>query len=148
VTLDDDIERVLAEHCGAPGATAEQIRGLEARLGFRLPEDMQAFYRSCDGASLFSRPDSPFRILPLRAVETMREFMYGSSDEQYGTSSLICFCDTQDRSGLAIELAAGPRYGEVHDCYPLVFPGDSTRVAASFREFLSLVLSREGERWW
>ena len=148
MTFENDIERVFAEHHARPGASAEEIAGLEARLGRRLPEDMVAFYRRCDGASLFGHPDSPFRILPIREVETMREFMYGSSDERYGPASLVCFCDTLDRSGLAIELAAGPQYGEVWDCYPLVWPEDGFVVASSFTQFLSRVLASGGEHWW
>lgn len=148
MTFENDIERVLAEHHAAPAASAEQIAQLEARLGLRVPADMAAFYRRCDGASLFGHSDSPFRILPLREVQAMREFMYGSNDDGYGPGSLVCFCDTQDRSGLAIELAAGPRYGEVRDCYPLVWPVHSDRVAGSFTQFLSSVLGGGGVRWW
>lgn len=144
----DLVEVVRKKHFASPGASEGAIVATEKRLGRSLPLELALFYRLTDGASLFSCRDPLYRILPLLELELMRTFMYGASDPDYGSDTLVCVCDMRDRSGIAVELAQGASYGEMRYCYPMEFPASSTRVAGGFAEFLAKALGSDNVLFW
>ena len=146
--LEESIRIVVHAHYAAPGVEESEIARLVARLGFTLPDEVLAFYKRCNGARLFSWSDPVFDILPMSAIIGMGEFMYGSNGPECGPASMVCFCGTGERGGLALDLASGPTYGEVRHCYPLMFPEDSILVASGFCEFLWRAVNCGGESWW
>jgi hypothetical protein len=149
------IQQMLAEisrkHYPNSPATPAQIDEFERRAGWHLDPDLRAFYLHCDGADLFERPNSPYRILPLAGVIRARVAIRGKDDDSRGPASWYVLCDVQDGNYVVVDVGTrqGDRYPLI-DGYRELFPDPEYcgRIADSFSEFLDKALRSGGNHYW
>jgi hypothetical protein len=149
------IQQMLAEisrrHFPNSPATPAQIEEFERRAGWRLDPDLRAFYLHCDGADLFERPNSPYRILPLAGVIRARVAIRGKDDDSRGPASWYVLCEVQDGNYVVVDVGSqqGDRYPLI-DGYREMFPDPEYcgRIADSFSEFLGKALRSGGSHYW
>ncbi|RYZ38097.1 MAG: SMI1/KNR4 family protein [Myxococcaceae bacterium] len=144
------MESLLAEvsrlHFPRPPATPAQVAAFEARAGWKLDEDLRAFYLRCDGCDLFiSSPDTRFRVLPLEKIQRARVAIRANDKDEAGAPSLYTLVDMQDSDYLVLDVARGesgryPLFDAWHETFP-----ELVAVASSFGEFLEKAL-RSGDR--
>lgn len=128
-------------------ATPQEIEQFEQRVGWQLDPDLRAFYTHCNGADLFKRPNSPYRLLPLSKIVRARVAILGEDSDEWGPAGLYTLCDVQDGNYVLID--TGTRHAERYqliDGNREAFPDpDYCRpVAESFHEFLSEALHSNG----
>jgi hypothetical protein len=113
------LEQISREHYPKPPATPQEVAAFEQRVGWRLDEDLRAFYLHCDGAELFKRrPDCPYRFLALSEITRARVAMRGEDSDEAGPASLYTL----------------PRY--------------CRQIADNFAEFLAKALRSGGTAFW
>ncbi len=79
------LEEVTARHYPNAPATPAQLEAFEQRVGWRLDEDLRAFYLHCDGATLFRPwPSQTFWLLPLREIRRARVAMRFRDEDAMG----------------------------------------------------------------
>jgi hypothetical protein len=151
VTIDSLLAEVSRNHFLNPPATAEQIAAFEHRMGWHLDPDLRAFYLHCDGADLFKRPDSPYRILPLSKIVRARVAILGEDDDKSGPASWYAFCALYDSNYVILDVSrtSNERY-HIIDGYREMFPDPTycRRIAGSFSEFLAGALRSNGNWFW
>ena len=140
------IERVKRDHHFNPPLPELQIRALEEKLEYTLPEDLRAFYRLCDGATLFG---DEFRIVSLAEVRRVTLDIFGEEDELTPhTKSWYSVCDVQDGNYVAADLASVEgSYCWLIDCFHESY-SDGDVIALHFSEFLERALASRGRRFW
>ncbi|WP_240356136.1 SMI1/KNR4 family protein [Myxococcus eversor] len=148
------MEELLAEvscvhHPHAPAARAE-IAAFEERVGWRLDDELRAFYQHCDGAELFDPlPDARYSILSLAEIRRARIAIRGRDEDSAGPAGWWALVDVQDGDYALLDVSA-PRDGGYplldgwHESYPL----RCRPIAASFREFLERALSGGDKLYW
>src|SRR5690349_1622287 len=62
MTISALLEEISSRHFPNPPASPREIEEFEQRMGWKLDPDLRAFYLHCNGAKLFTQPDSPFRF--------------------------------------------------------------------------------------
>ncbi|RKH55741.1 SMI1/KNR4 family protein [Corallococcus aberystwythensis] len=131
-------------------ATPGQLAAFEKRVGWRLDEDLRAFYLHCDGATLFApREQAPnYRILSLDEIERARIKMRHEDTDTYGAASWYTLLYLQDGDYVLVDVAkrVEGRYvllDAFHETYPVV-----EQVAASFGEFLEKALASDDAFFW
>ncbi|NOJ97939.1 SMI1/KNR4 family protein [Corallococcus coralloides] len=147
------MESLLAEvsrlHFPCPSATLAQIADFEERVGWRLDEDLRAFYLHCNGCDLFvSSPDTRFRVLPLEQITRARVAIRGNDRNEAGAASLYTLVDMQDSDYLVLDVARSesgryPLFDAWHETFPELVP-----VASSFGEFLEKALRSGNQAFW
>jgi hypothetical protein len=151
MTFNHLLAELARDHFLNPPATAEQIAAFEHRVGWRLDPELRAFYLRCDGADLFKRPDSPYRILPLTQVVRARVAILGEDDDQCGPASWYAFCALHDSNYVLVDTSSTPdgRY-PIIDGYREMFPNPEycRQIAGSFSEFLAGALRSQGNWFW
>ncbi|RYZ39132.1 MAG: SMI1/KNR4 family protein [Myxococcaceae bacterium] len=137
-------------HFPNPPATPVQVAAFEARVGWRLDDDLRAFYLHCNGAALFEAPpEMNYRILPLERIERARVAIRGSDEDEDGSPSHFTLVDMQDTNFVILDVAR-----REHDHYPLLdafhetYPEEAPRIALSFEEFLEKALRSENRSFW
>jgi hypothetical protein len=147
------VEAICRSHFPNPPASPQQIQHFETRMGWRLDDDLRTFYRRSNGAALFRRPDSPYRLLPLSEVVRARVALFGSAGDTdaYGSASWFVICSVQDGDYVAIDVSRTthglhPVFDCAHDSKPGA-PG-SVQIAWSFSDFLERVLDGDGRLYW
>lgn len=136
-------------HYPGPPATPAQIAAFEARVGWKLDEDLRAFYLHCNGATLFAPlPDVNYHVLPLERILRARVAILGRDEDSAGPASQYCVVDMQDGDYVFVDVAqrAGaslPLFDAWHETYPA-----TKRIASSFEEFLEKALSSGNESFW
>ncbi|WP_257449630.1 SMI1/KNR4 family protein [Archangium lipolyticum] len=146
------LEEVSRDHFPYPPATPEQIEEFERRVGWRLDEDLRAFYLHCNGAELIERlPDTPYRILPLSKIVRARVAIYGEDDDKWGPASVYALCDVQDGNYVLVDVSREesgrhPLFDGDHEAWP--DPAYCKQVASSFSEFLEQVLRTRRNLYW
>ena len=147
----DEISRV---HHPYPPVSPDEISAFEAAMGWRLDDELRAFYLHCNGACLFGQaPDWSYRILPLSEIRRARIAVFGQrgDTDERGPASWYVVCDNGDGDYVAIDTSAlqGGRY-PLFDVWHEAFPRqeDCRQVASSFAEFLARALRSEGFRYW
>ncbi len=145
------LEQVSRLHFPNPPATLAQIAAFEQEAGWRLDPDLRAFYLHCDGADLFERPNSPYRILALSRLVRARVAIRGKDDDSRGPASWYVLCDVRDGNYVLVDVEASRsgRYPLI-DGYREMFPDPvyCERIAESFSEFLDKALSSGGSHYW
>lgn len=151
MSLDPLLEEISLHHFPRPPASSRHIEEFESRVGWRLDDDLRSFYLHCDGAELFQRPNSPFRILPLSEITRARVALFAHDSDEYGTASWFVICYVEDGNYVAIDVSqtASGRY-PVHDCFHELLPGapQDKQIAHSFSDFLERALHSQGRRYW
>ncbi|NVI99645.1 SMI1/KNR4 family protein [Myxococcus sp. AM009] len=147
------IESLLAEisraHFPHPPATPERIATFEARMGWRLDEDLRAFFLHCDGAELFERlPEANYSILSLAGIEeaTLRLRRRDHSDGE--AACWYPLVDCQDSDFVLVDVARPGGPYPLLDAYHETYPREVRRVAGSFREFLERALASDDQFFW
>ncbi|HYO56268.1 SMI1/KNR4 family protein [Archangium sp.] len=151
--IDQFLESIRLSHFPNPPASPQQIQHFEARAGWRLDDDLRAFYLRSNGASLFRRPDSPYRLLPLSEVIRARVALFGNAGDTdaYGSASWFVICSVQDGDYVAIDVSRTSNgLHPVFDCSRDSKPGapGSVQIAWSFSEFLERALDSNGRLYW
>ncbi|WP_404362582.1 SMI1/KNR4 family protein [Corallococcus coralloides] len=147
------MESLLAEvsrlHFPGHPATLAQIAAFETHVGWKLDEDLRAFYLHCNGCDLFvSSPDTRFRVLPLEQIMRARVAIRGNDRDEAGAASLYTLVDMQDSDYLVLDVArcdSGhyPLFDAWHETFPELVP-----VASSFGEFLKKALCSGNQAFW
>jgi len=142
---------VSRNHFPNPPATPIEIEEFEQRIGWRLDADLRAFYLHCNGAELFKKPDSPFRIRPLSQIIRARLATRGKDDESRGPASWYTLCALHDSNYVLLDVSTQEdgRY-PILDGYREGFPDPHycIRIAGSFAEFLTGALRSNGLWFW
>lgn len=149
------MQHLLAEvslhHFPNPPATPAGIEAFEQRVGWRLDPDLRAFYLHCDGAELFTKPDSPYRILPLSRLVRARMAIRGKDDDSRGPAFWYALCALHDSNYVMVDVSTHEdgRY-PILDGYREGFPDPHAckRIAGSFAEFLAGALRSQGKWFW
>ncbi|AGC45465.1 hypothetical protein MYSTI_04165 [Myxococcus stipitatus DSM 14675] len=146
--LQELLDEVIASHFPNAPATPEQIAAFEARAGWRLDDELRAFYLRCDGATLFDpRPDEKFRILSLDEIQPARVAKHRPDDESGGAASWWTLVYLQDSDYNLLDVARPAPYpilDAFHESYPL----DVVEIAPSFGEWLERTLRSNNQLWW
>ncbi|WP_242592634.1 SMI1/KNR4 family protein [Corallococcus exiguus] len=144
------LTEVSTRHYPNPPATHAQVEAFEARVGWRLDDDLRAFYLHCDGATLFApREKAPnYRILPLSEIERARVRMRQENTDTFGAASWYTLLYLQDGDYVLVDVAnqVDGRYvllDAFHETYPVV-----EQISASFGEFLEKALASGNEYFW
>ncbi|RKH99531.1 SMI1/KNR4 family protein [Corallococcus sp. AB038B] len=147
------MESLLAEisrlHFPRPPATLAQVAAFEARMGWKLDEDLRAFYLHCNGATLFAPlPDVNYHLLPLERIERARAAIFGRDEDSAGPATHYCVVDMQDGDYVLVDVAqqadgSYPLLDAFHETYPEV-----ERIASSFAEFLEKALRSGNRSFW
>lgn len=151
MSIQDLLEQVSLQHFPNPPATPAQIAAFEHKVGWSLDPDLRAFYLHCDGADLFERPNSPYRILPLSGLIRARVAIRGKDDDSRGPASWYVLCDVQDGNYVVLDVGApGAERYPLLDGYREMFPDPAycERIAESFSEFLDKALRSGGSHYW
>ena len=147
MSMSELLEEVSRLHFSNPPASQQEIEQFEQRVGWRLAPDLRAFYMHCNGADLFRRPNSPYRILPLSKITRARVAILGEDTDEWGPATLYTLCDVQDGNYVLLDTGAlhEGRY-QLIDGNREAFPDpDYCRpVADSFHEFLRGALQSGG----
>lgn len=153
LSIDRFIEAIRRSHFPNPPASPEQLERFEKRVGWSLDEELRAFYLRANGAALFRRPDSPYRLLSLPEIVRARVALFGSAGDEdaYGPASWFVLCSVQDGDYAAIDVS--PTSQDLHpvfECSRDSRPGSpgSTRIAWSFSDFLERALDSDGRVYW
>ncbi|MBN8233306.1 SMI1/KNR4 family protein [Corallococcus macrosporus] len=149
------MQRLLAEitqhHFPRRPARPAQIAAFEERVGWKLDEDLRAFYLHCDGAALFKPwPDTNFWILPLDQVRRGRVVIQGRDEDANGPPDWYALVDLQDTDFVLVDVSQGQGPYPMRDGYHGTFP-DLTYtkiIARSFGEFLEKALASGDELFW
>ena len=153
MSLDRFLAAVSRSHFPNSPATLQQLQDFETRVGWRLDDDLRAFYLRFDGAALFKRPDSPYRLLSLSEVIRARVALYGTAGDTdaYGSPSWYVICSVRDGDYVAIDVSRSS-HGRfpVFDCFHALKPGSAgtVQIAWSFCDFLERALHSEGRLYW
>ncbi|NRD58398.1 SMI1/KNR4 family protein [Corallococcus exiguus] len=149
-----NMQRLLAEisarHFPNPPATPAQLAAFEARVGWKLDEELRAFYLHCDGAALFQPfPDANYHLLPLEQIRRARMAMRPGDDDQFGSASWYTLVDLQDSDYVILDVAhpVNGRY-PLLDAYHETFPQGVRPIAVSFSEFLERALTSANSYFW
>ena len=153
MSIDRFIEAIHRSHFPNPPASPEQLYYFEKRVGWRLDKELRAFYLRSNGAALFRRPDSPYRLLSLSEIVRARVAFFGSTGDSdaYGSASWFVLCSVQDGDYAAIDVSRTSNgLHPVFDCSADSKPGspDSTRIAWSLSDFLERALDSDGRIYW
>lgn len=153
LAIDRFVEAILRSHAPNPPASPGQLARFETRMGWRLDEELRAFYLRMDGASLFRRPDAPYRLLSLSEIVRARVALFGSTGDSdaYGAASWLVLCSVQDGDYAAIDVSRTERgLHPLFDCPADSRPGaaGSTRIAWSLSDFLEQALESDGRVYW
>ena len=149
------MQELLAElsrdHFPNPPATPAEVEEFEQREGWRLDPDLRAFYLHCNGAELFKKPASPYRIQPLSKLIRARLAIRGKDEDSRGPASWYALCALHDSNYVLLDVSeqeAG-RY-PILDGYREAFPDPHfcKRIAGSFAEFLAGALRSHGQWFW
>ncbi|NMO22694.1 SMI1/KNR4 family protein [Pyxidicoccus fallax] len=145
------LAEISRHHFPNPPATPAEIEAFEQRVGWRLDPDLRAFYLHCDGAELFRKPDSPFRIRPLSKIIRARVAIRGLDDDSRGPASWYALCALHDSNYVLLDVGTQEdgRY-PILDGYREAFPNphECKRIAGSFSEFLTGALRSHGRWFW
>lgn len=143
------LEEVAASHFPNAPATPGQIAAFEARVGWRLDDDLRAFYSCFDGATLFEpRPDEKFRILPLEEIRRARVAMRGTDDDAMGASSWWTLIYLGDSDYNLIDVARPGKPYRILDAWHEAFPRRVDEIAPSFGAWLEKTLRSGNQLWW
>ncbi len=154
MSLTDLLNEIERHHFPNPPATPTELSAFEARIGWRLDDELRAFYLRFNGACLFApAPDWSYRLLPLSEIERARVAVFGGNGDrdERGPASWFVVCDNGDGDYVAIDVAAAldgryPLFDVWHEGFP--DPSECRQVAASFAEFLERALRSGGARYW
>ncbi len=150
------LDVIAAAHFPEPGASEELLQACELRLNAALPSDLRDFYRFANGARLFDKIDSPYRIMPLSKLCHPSVVILGEDCRPEGTEGFVAFCDVRDGNYLAIDLkqctaeSGASSQCPIIDCFHETFPDPAYLevIANSFSEFLSYSLTSGGGEFW
>ncbi|NRD48829.1 SMI1/KNR4 family protein [Corallococcus exiguus] len=148
------MQRLLAElsarHFPNPPATPAQLAAFELRVGWKLDEDLRAFYLHCDGATLFKPfPDANYHLLPLEQIRRAFVAMRPGDDAPFGSASWYTLVDLQDSDYVILDIThpVNGRY-PLLDAYHETFPEGVRPVAASLSDFLEKALTSDDSYFW
>ncbi|GMT98655.1 hypothetical protein KH5H1_27740 [Corallococcus caeni] len=148
------MDSLLAEfsrlHFPNPPATSAQLTAFETRTGWKLDDDLRAFYLHANGGTLF-RPlsSAKYCILPLDEIERARVAIRGRDEDNAGPASHYTLVDMQDTNYVILDVAT-----RTTGCYPLLdafhetYPDETPCIATSFEEFLEKALRSGNRAFW
>ncbi|MBN8227989.1 SMI1/KNR4 family protein [Corallococcus macrosporus] len=149
MNMDPLLAEVSRLHFPNAPATSTQLAAFEKRMGWRLDDDLRAFYLHCDGCTLFKpRADALYRVLPLAEIRRARLAIRASDADQDGAPSVFTLVDMQDSDYVVLdatqrESAHYPLFDAFHETFPEV-----ERIASSFAEFLERALRSSNRAFW
>jgi hypothetical protein len=145
------LEEISNRHFPNPPASPREIEEFEQRVGWKMDPDLRAFYLHCNGARLFTQPDSPFRFLPLAKIVRARVAFYRDDKDSEGPASWYAVCALHDGDYIIVDVSTqtSGRYPIVdgwHETFP--DPTHCKQIAGSFAEFLNGALRSHGRQFW
>ncbi|RKG63585.1 SMI1/KNR4 family protein [Corallococcus sp. CA054B] len=131
-------------------ATPAQLSAFEARVGWKLDEDLRAFFLHANGGTLFKPlPNAKYCILSLDEIERARVAIRGRDQDSAGPASHFTLVDMQDTNFVILDVAIrfNGRY-PLLDAFHETYPDETPRIASSFEEFLEKALSSGNRAFW
>jgi cell wall assembly regulator SMI1 len=147
--MDELLEEFCRLHFPRPPATPAQILAFEARAGWKLDDDLRAFYLRSNGGTLFKpQPNASYRLISLEEIERARTAIRGSDEDEDGSRFHFTLVDMQDTNYVVLDVAARehgryPLLDAFHETYPA-----TKQIAHSFAEFLSRAMRSDGYAYW
>lgn len=116
---------------------------------YRLPADIQAFYRLCGGMKLFQESEYAMTIVPPDEFVLSNPVIIGELCEYDISSNWYMIARGGTSEYITIDLAE-ERFGRCYDSFFETYgmPGDSPIIAASFTQLLERLLEHSGERFY
>lgn len=143
--LEELFQEIEAQHYYELCLDPTEIDQFETTCGYRLPDDIKAFYKRYKTVRLFLRDygDYNYRFPPISEIHRTRIDIYGLDTDEWGPSNWFSICDVMDGNYIGIDLASG-KGEQFHyiDCFHETFaqPNYSPIVALSFTELLHKAL--------
>ncbi|MBN6074854.1 SMI1/KNR4 family protein [Aggregatibacter actinomycetemcomitans] len=113
---------------------------------FKLPEDLQDFYKVCNGVELFRNCDYPYRILGIEELEPINLLIIGELCPEDISSNWVSIAEDYNGDYLSLDLSPkklGWCYDSFHETHGLV--GDTPVIAKSFTELLYRLYDNKGD---
>lgn len=143
------LDEIATHHFPNPPATPEQLSAFEARVGWRLDDELRAFYSRFDGATLFApRPDEKFRILSLGEIQRARIAKRGQDDDSMGAASWWTLVYLQDSDYNLVDVAQHGGPYRILDAWHETYPQQVVEIAPSFAVWLERTLRSGNQLWW
>lgn len=143
------LEEVTAQHYPNAPATPAQIEEFEQRVGWRLDEDLRAFYLHCDGATLFRPwPNQTFWLLPLREIRRARVAMRFRDEDAMGSPHWWTIADLGDDDYSVLDASRPGDAYPILDAYHETYPQQVVQIAPSFGAWLERTLRSDNQLWW
>lgn len=144
-----DIQALLAEvtarHFPNPPASPAQLAAFEARAGWRLDDDLRAFYSHCDGATFFRAfPHETYRVLRLHEIQPASMELRRDASVPASWWTLVYLGDSDFN---LVDVARGGPF-PILDAYHETFPQQVVQIAPSFATWLERTLRSGNQLWW
>lgn len=145
--LQELLDEIAANHYPNAPATPEQIAAFEARAGWRLDDELRAFYLRANGACLFEpQPEQTFRILGLHEIQPIRATK-PRQDDSAAAESWWTLVYLQDSDYNLVDVARPAPY-PILDAYHETYPQQVAEIAPSFAVWLERTLRSGNQLWW
>ncbi|QSQ18255.1 SMI1/KNR4 family protein [Myxococcus landrumensis] len=147
--MDELLAEVSRSHHPRPPATSAEIAEFEARVGWKLDDELRAFYLHSNGAELFEPlPNAQYIILPLAKIRRARVAIRGRDEDSAGPPGWWALVNSQDGEWALLDVSAGQQPYPLLEAWHETFPGQCQRIAGSFREFLAAALAGGDRLYW
>ncbi|WP_426734734.1 SMI1/KNR4 family protein [Myxococcus faecalis] len=149
MTLDELLAEISRAHHPHPPATRAAIADFEARVGWKLDDELRAFYLHSNGAELFEPlPEARYSILSLAEIRRARIAIRGRDEESAGPPDWWTLVDVQDGDYALVDVSSAPSPYPLLDGWHEGYPQRCRRIASSFREFLERALTGGDRIYW
>ncbi|HEX8411237.1 MAG TPA: SMI1/KNR4 family protein [Thermoanaerobaculia bacterium] len=144
-----NIDEIIQNIAETPGCALLPPRGLPDVAPYRLPADVETFYRRCGGCVLYEHSDYPFRIVePERFVQANPVIAGVSGEDDISYSWYILGRGGSDEH-VTIDLDES-RSGRCYDSFwdRHAVAGSSRIIALSMTDLLNRLYANRGNLWY
>jgi antitoxin YokJ len=150
MTIQTEIKEIVTRIAETPDCVVETARGLpHLHEGHVLPEDVEAFYELCGGASLYRSSSYTANIVGPEAFQLANPIIVGVNGEVDISSAWYVIADDGYGEYLTIDCSL-QRLGRCYDSFSdrHGVRGSCPIIAVSFMDLLSRLLQNRGEHWY
>lgn len=144
-----NVDELIRRIASTPGCTIRPPAGLPDAGSYRLPSDVEAFYRECGGCVLYEDSQYPFHVVEPHAFRAANPIIVGESDADDISASWYIVGHGRTQEFVTIDLAlsrAGRCYDSFWDRHAVA--GSSSIIALSFTDLLERMYDNRGQYWY